>query len=43
MDGEHLDHLDFTDDVIIMAHTSQELEKILNDIHTTSKPVGLNL
>ena len=26
-----------------MTHTPQELEKILNVIHTTSKPVGLNL
>ena len=32
-------HLDFADDIIMMAHTPQELEKMLNDIHTTSKPV----
>ena len=42
-DGEHLAHLDFADDVIMMAHTPQGLEKMLSDIHTTSKPVGLSL
>ena len=26
-----------------MVHAPQELEKMLNDIHTTCKPVGLNL
>ena len=39
IDGEHLAHLDFTDDIIMMDHTPQELEKMLNDLHTTSKPV----
>ena len=43
IDGEHLAHLDFADDVIMMAHTPQELEKILNDFYTTSKPFGLNM
>ena len=27
----------------MMGHTQQELEKMLNDIHAISKPVGLNL
>ena len=40
IDREHLAHLAFADDIIMMAHTSQELEKMLNDIHTTSQPVN---
>ena len=43
IDGKHLPHLDFAGDIIMMAHSPQELEKMLNSIHTTSKPVGLNL
>ena len=39
INGEHLAHFDFADDVIMIAHTPQELEKMLNDIHITSKPV----
>ena len=38
IDGEH-----FTDDIIMMAHTPQELEKMLNVIHTPSEQVRLNL
>ena len=38
IDEEHLAHLDFADDVIMMAHAPQELDKMLNDIHTTSNP-----
>ncbi|XP_063589368.1 uncharacterized protein LOC134766400 [Penaeus indicus] len=42
IDGEQLVHLDFADD-ILMAHSPQELEKLLNDINNNSKPVGLNM
>ena len=43
IDGERLAHLEFADDIIMVAHTRQELEQMLNDIHTSSKPVGLNM
>ena len=43
IDGEDLAHLDFTDDIVMMVNTLQELDKMINDIHTTSKPVGLSL
>lgn len=43
IDGEQLVHLDFADDIILMAHSPQELEKMLKDINDKSKPVGLNM
>jgi exonuclease III len=43
IDGEHLSHLLFADDIVIIAQSPEELEGILNDIHTTSQPVGLNM
>ena len=43
IDGEHLSHLVFTDDIILLAKSSEELNSMLIDIHETSKPVGLNI
>ena len=37
MDGEHLSHLIFTDDIILIAHTPQELKEMLVDINNYSK------
>ena len=43
IDEEHLSHLDLVDNIILMVHKPQELEKMLNDIHTARKSFGLNL
>ena len=43
MYGEHLSHLIFADDIILIAHTPQELQEMLVDINNYSKPVGLNM
>ena len=43
IDGEHLSHLIFTNDIILIAHTPQELQEMLVDINNYSKPVGLNM
>ena len=29
--------------IIMVAHTPQQFEQMLSDIHTSSKPVGLNM
>lgn len=36
-------HLDFADNITLIDHTLQELEEMLNTIHTVSQPVGLNM
>ena len=43
IDGKHLSHLIFADDIILIAHTPQELQEMLVDINNYSKPVGLNM
>jgi len=43
IDGEYLAHLEFADDILLIAHSPQELEQMLIDIHNASKPVGLNM
>lgn len=43
IDGEHLSHLIFADDILLVAHSPQEIQDMLTDIHTTSRPVGLNM
>ena len=42
MDGAHLSYLIFADDIILIAHTPQEQEMLI-DINNYSKPVGLNM
>ena len=43
INGEYLSHLIFADDIILIAKWTSELQKMLQDIHETSKPVGLNM
>ena len=43
IEGEHLSHLIFADDIILIAHTPQELQEMLVDINNYSKPVGLKM
>ena len=41
IDGEHLSHLIFADDIVLVAKYPEELESMLTDTHLASKPVGL--
>ena len=41
--GEYLSHLIFADDIILITKSTSELQKMVQDIHETSKPVGLNM
>ena len=43
IDGEYLSHLIFADDIVLIAKSTSELQKMLQNIHKTSKPVGLNM
>ena len=43
IDGEHLSHLIFADDIVLVAKSPEELESMLTDIHLASKPVGLSI
>ena len=43
IDGEYLSHLIFTDDILLITELTSELQKMLQDIHEPSKPVGLNM
>jgi hypothetical protein len=43
IDGEYLSHLIFADDIILIADSHAQLQTMLQDIHDTSKPVGLNM
>ena len=43
IDGEHLSHLIFADDIVLVAKSPEELESMLTDIHLASKPVGLSM
>ena len=43
IDGEHLSHLIFADDIILIAKSPEELNTMLIDVHNTSKPVDLNM
>ena len=43
IDGEHLSHLIFADDIVLVAKCPEELESMLTDIHLASKPVGLSM
>ena len=42
-DGEHLSHLIFADDIVLVAKSPEELESMLTAIHLASKPVGLSM
>ena len=43
IDGKYLFHLIFVDDIVLIAKLTSELQKMVQDIHETSKPVGLNM
>ena len=43
IDGEDLSHLILADDIVLIAKSTSELQKTVQDIHETSKPVGLNM
>ena len=44
IDGEHMSHLIFADDnIVLVAKSPEELESMLTDIHLASKPVGLSM
>ena len=43
IDGEYLSHLIFTDDIVLIAKSTSELQKMVQDIHEASKSVGLNM
>ena len=41
IDGEHLSHLIFVDDIVLVAKSPEELDSMLTNLHLASKPVGL--
>ena len=43
INGEYLSQLIFADDIVLTAKSTSELQKMVKDIHETSKPVGLNM
>jgi len=43
IDGEHLSHLRFADDIIIFANNMQDLQQMINEINTVSQEVGLSI
>ena len=43
IDGKHLSHLIFADDIVLVAKYPEELESMLIDIRLASKPVGLSM
>lgn len=43
IDGEHLSHLRFADDIVVFAESSTELEEMINEVANESGKVGLEL
>ena len=43
IDDECLSHLVFTDHIVLITELTSELQNMLQDIHETRKPVGLNM
>ena len=43
LDGEHLSHLIFAVDIVLVAKSPEELESMLTDIYLASKLVGLSM
>ena len=43
INGEYLSHLIFADDIVLIAKSTSELQRMVQVIHETSKPVDLNM
>ena len=43
VDGEHLTHLRFADDILLLSHTPQELEKMVRELSEESRKAGLKM
>lgn len=43
INGEHISHLRFADDIVIMAETLQDLQQMLNDLAESSLRIGLRM
>ena len=43
IDGEHMSHLIFADDIVLVSKSPEELESMLTDIHLASKPEGISM
>ena len=43
INGQYLAHLIFADDIVLIAKSTSELQMMVQDIHETSKPVGLSM
>uniref|UniRef100_A0A0N5C0B1 Reverse transcriptase domain-containing protein n=1 Tax=Strongyloides papillosus TaxID=174720 RepID=A0A0N5C0B1_STREA len=43
IDGEHLTHLRFADDIVLITHTMEEAEQNLNELNRLSEEIGLRI
>lgn len=43
INGQHLHHLRFADDIVLFAHTIEELQDLMTELNTSSKEVGLKM
>ena len=43
VDGEHLTHLQFADDILLVSHDPQELQTMIRELNVESKKAGLNM
>jgi len=43
VDGEHLSHLRFADDIVLISHTVEEVEQSLNELNELSEQIGLRI
>ena len=43
IDGKHLNNLRFADDLMLMAHTPEELQELIDDLHNKSAAAGLKI
>ena len=43
IDGEHLHHLKFADDIVLISTNTKEAEIMLNDLHSESRKYGLKI
>lgn len=43
IDGEYLNHLRFTDDIMLIADRLDDAQKMLDDLNNSTRQVGLNI